>query len=134
MVKLRRRYYREEGAAMLPIGLSLLDTDEDKERFDRLYRQYSRLMQYAANSILQDEFLAEDAVQMAFLKILAHMDNIEEIPHPRTKAYVMMVVENVAKRLYVERKRLTARLAGRSGCGTDSPIGGDDERNSAGNG
>ena len=57
MVKLRRRYYREEGAAMLPIGLSLLDTDEDKERFDRLYRQYSRLMQYAANSILQDEFL-----------------------------------------------------------------------------
>ena len=33
------------------------------------------------------------------------MDNIEEIPHPRTKAYVMMVVENVAKRLYVERKR-----------------------------
>ncbi len=105
MVKLRRRYYREEGAAMLPIGLSLLDTDEDKERFDRLYRQYSRLMQYAASSILQDEFLAEDAVQMAFLKILAHMDNIEEIPHPRTKAYVMMVVENVAKRLYVERKR-----------------------------
>lgn len=90
---------------MLVFYLSLLETQEDKDKFEQLYLQYRKLMFYIAKGILQDDFLAEDAVHNAFLRIINHLDKIEEISCHKTKSYMVIVVENVSKDLYNKRKR-----------------------------
>lgn len=47
--------------------LALLDSPEEQEKFTEIYDQYRHFMWYVANQKLQDEHLAEDAVQEAFL-------------------------------------------------------------------
>ena len=47
---------------MLNLYLTLIDDDEDKIRFTKLYEQYRHLMFYIAQEILKDEHLSEDAV------------------------------------------------------------------------
>lgn len=47
------------------------ETKGDKSldsKMERLYKEYKNAMLYAANNILRDEFLAEDAVQQSFIK------------------------------------------------------------------
>ena len=52
---------------MLPFYLQLLETEGEKQKFERLYERYRRLMHWIAVRILQDEHLAEDAVQLSCL-------------------------------------------------------------------
>lgn len=54
---------------MLLFYLSLLDTEEEKTKFERLYYEYRAVMKYKALEILKDEYLAEDAVHEAFIKL-----------------------------------------------------------------
>lgn len=51
---------------MIQLYLQLLDTQTEKEKFERLYYQYKKLMYWIANHILGDSYLAEDAVHEAF--------------------------------------------------------------------
>lgn len=90
---------------MLSFYLSIIDTDQDKEKFEKLYTQYRRLMQYVAHDILKDDYLAEDAVHTAFIKIIANLNKIGDISCHKTKAFVVIVVENVAKGMYTKRKK-----------------------------
>ena len=90
---------------MLVFYLSLLETQEEKDKFEQLYIQYRKLMFYIAKGILQDDFLAEDAVHNAFLRIINHLDKIEEISCHKTKSFMVIVVENVSKDLYNKRKK-----------------------------
>ena len=55
---------------MLTFYLSLIETEEDKSKFENIYETYRKVMFYTANQILKDEYLAEDAVHSAFLRIL----------------------------------------------------------------
>ncbi len=50
--------------------LSLLESDEDKSKFTKLYSKYAKLMKYVALQKLDDEHLAEDAVHNAFMNII----------------------------------------------------------------
>ena len=70
---------------MLQFYLQLLDTAAEKEKFEKLYEQYRKLMMAEANAILKSKHLAEDAVQEAFLRIIKSFDYVEEILSPRTK-------------------------------------------------
>ena len=90
---------------MLSFYLLMIDTDKDKIKFEKLYIQYSRLMQYIADNILHDDCLAEDAVHTAFIKIIANLDKIEDIDCHKTKAFMVIVVENVSKNIYVSRNK-----------------------------
>ena len=55
---------------MLQFYLQLLDTAAEKEKFEKLYEQYRKLMMAEANAILKSKHLAEDAVQETFLRII----------------------------------------------------------------
>ncbi len=52
---------------------SIDDASIDSDKLERLYHKYYRLMYYVANKILQDNYLAEDAVQTAFLKLIPNL-------------------------------------------------------------
>ena len=69
---------------MLGFYLALLDTAEEKSRFEELYLLYRQDMYKTAYSILQDSFEAEDVVHEAFLIVIKKLDKISEIKCPRT--------------------------------------------------
>ncbi|HZK35295.1 MAG TPA: sigma-70 family RNA polymerase sigma factor [Bacillota bacterium] len=95
---------------MLFLYTTLLDTHDEKSKFEELYNKYRYLMYHIALAILRDEHLAEDAVHSAFLRIVNHFNKLGNIYSHKTKAFVVIVVESVAKNIYKERKRQSPTL------------------------
>ena len=85
--------------------LSLLDTEEEKSKFEQLYYQYRKLMYLCAWEVLRDEQLAEDAVHEAFIKLTKYLKKIDEIKCNKTKRFVVIVVESAAKDIWRKEKR-----------------------------
>lgn len=81
---------------MLTLYLTLIDSDEGKDRFAQLYEQYRHLMFHIAQNILHDEHLAEDAVQEAFLRIARNFHKVGEIFCPETRNFTVIITRNVA--------------------------------------
>lgn len=81
---------------MLNLYLALIDEDEDKIRFIKLYDQYHHLMFYIAKEILKDNQLAEDAVQEAFLRIAKNFYKVGEIFCHETRNFTVIITRNVA--------------------------------------
>lgn len=76
--------------------LSLLDTQEERDKFTEIYEQYRHFCWYVANQILGDAYLSEDAVQDAFLALTRHLDKIEYVESARTKKFLMTIVKSKA--------------------------------------
>lgn len=86
--------------------LQLIDTPEDKTKFEIIYEEYRGLMFYIARNILHNPQDAEDAVHNAFVKIAENMDRISEAICPRTKSFVTIIVENKAIDIYRKRQKI----------------------------
>lgn len=80
---------------MLLFYLSLIETEEDKSKFERLYYDYRKLMKHIATDMLHDEFLAEDAVHEAFIKLTRHISGVNEDDRHKTKAFIVIIIKNV---------------------------------------
>ena len=102
--------------------LAMMDSDQDKSRFQQLYEHYRGLMFYTANRILRNEQDAEDAVQQAFFAIAKNMDKISQPVCNKTKVYVVTIVENKAIDLYRARQRRPAEPLEDSDAGLDFPL------------
>lgn len=83
--------------------LNILDTEEEKDKFVRIYEGYRYMMWYSANEILKDKELAEDAVQEAFLALTHHLDKVDESNEGRTKKFLRTIVKS--KAIDIVRKR-----------------------------
>ena len=90
---------------MLSIYLSLIESQEDKEKFEQLYYAYRKLMKYIAQGILRDEYLAEDAVHNAFIKLTKYINKFGDIFCHKTKSFIVIVIESVSKDMYRKRKK-----------------------------
>lgn len=90
---------------MLVFYLSVLDTTEERSKFEELYIKYGKLMKYVAYNILCDDALAEDAVHNAFLKLMKYLNKIDEVNCHKTKSFIVIVTESVSKDMYMKRKR-----------------------------
>ena len=90
---------------MLAFYLSMIETEQDRSKFEKIYIEYSSLMKYIANGILHDNQLAEDACQDAFMKIIDSLHKLDEIYCHKTKRFLVIVVENVSKTLYNKQKK-----------------------------
>ena len=88
--------------------LNVLDTQEEKDKFVRIYEAYRYMMWYSANEILKDKDLAEDAVQEAFLALTRHLDKVEERDILRTKKFLRTIVKS--KAIDIIRKRKEGEL------------------------
>lgn len=87
------------------IYLQMIDTPEDRSKFEQIYIEYRDLMFYIANRILNNQQDAEDVVHEAFLKVAEHIEKIGDPKCPKTKSFVVIVVENKAIDLYRKRSR-----------------------------
>lgn len=55
------------------IYLALIEVEEDKRKFERIYLSYKQTMFYVANRILKNHHTSEDAVHQAFLRIIDNL-------------------------------------------------------------
>lgn len=73
---------------MITIYLSLIDSENDKIKFQEIYEKYKKQMWYVANDILNDNYLAEDAVHDAFIGIAKNFSKIRSFEPYSIKSYV----------------------------------------------
>ena len=85
--------------------LQMIDAPEDRSKFEQLYLEYRGLMFHVAYKILGNEQDAEDTVHQAFLKIAETIEKIGAPDCPKTRGYVVTIVENKAIDLYRRRQR-----------------------------
>ncbi|RDY29122.1 RNA polymerase sigma factor [Romboutsia weinsteinii] len=80
--------------------LSLIEKEEDKIKFEDIFNSYKKMMYYVAHSILKDEYYSHDAVQNSFLKIIKHIDKIEDVKCNKTKGFIVTIVKNSSIDIY----------------------------------
>ena len=95
---------RTEQIHML-IYLAMIDSEDDRSKFEAIYHEYKNLMYYTANRILGDTRDSEDIVHQAFLKIIDIIERIDEVKCPKTKSLIVTITERTAIDLYRLRKR-----------------------------
>lgn len=87
------------------IYLAEIDDPCDGRKFEQIYRRYCGLMYHIAYRIVQNGQDAEDAVHDAFLSIAKNIEKISDPTCPKTKNYIVTIVESKAIDLYRRKKR-----------------------------
>lgn len=87
------------------VYLQMIETPLEKSKFEQLYHQYRALMFHVANGILHNDRDAEDAVHNAFVSIAENISKIEDPNCPKTKGYIVTIVERKAIDLYRRKQR-----------------------------
>ena len=89
---------------MLICYLQMLDTPEEKIRFEKIYLNYRSLMYHVADGILHSRQDAEDAVHNAFLRIIKHFKRLQNTPAQDLAPLVAVIARNEAISLQRKRK------------------------------
>ena len=90
---------------MIGFYLTLIDNNDDKDKFEQLYLTYRQDMYKTAYSILKNSADAEDVVHESFMIILKKLNNIVEIRCPKTRAYLIIIAKNLALKKYSDVKK-----------------------------
>lgn len=72
---------------------------------EKLYRLYEQKMYQAAYHILHDSWLAEDAVQEAFLKLMKSHIYFEDAESDDCKRYLITVIKNASIDIYNKKRK-----------------------------
>lgn len=90
------------------VYLQIIETSEEKTKFEQLYLEYRGLMYHIAYEILHNEQSAEDATHQAFVKIAENIKKIDAPVCPKTHGYVVTIVEHEAIDQYRKAKKRQA--------------------------
>lgn len=85
---------------MVGFYLAMLDSVEEKDKFEELYRLYRQDMYKVAYSILKNSADAEDAVHEAFWSIANNFERVCKISRQEIKAYIVIIVKNASIDIY----------------------------------
>ena len=86
------------------IYLQMIETEEDKSKFEEIYEEYRNLMYYLAVKRLKNAEDAEDAVHQVFVRIAEKIQVIEPAG-PKTKRLVVVMIENAVTDMLRKRTR-----------------------------
>ena len=87
------------------VYLQMIETPEQQWKFETIYLENRQMMYALAYRILHNQEDAEDAVHQAFVKIAENISKIFDPKCPKTRAYIVTIVENQAIDLYNSKKR-----------------------------
>ena len=107
------------------IYLQMIESEEDKSKFEAIYNKYRYLMFSVANRVLNNQYDAEDAVHQAFLSIIDNLNKVREVDCPETRSYVVIITENKAIDIIRSRKHLSGEELNDTLFGIDIPLPGD---------
>lgn len=89
------------------IYLQMIETPEDKSKFEQIYDKYLGLMYHVALKMLENHDDAEDAVHQAFVSIAENIKTIHPAECPETKSYIVITIESKSIDIIRHRKRVT---------------------------
>lgn len=81
---------------MLAVYLSMLETEEDRRRFTRLYEAHEKKVYAMARRTLGDPARAEDAAQQTWFQLLKSWGRVSALTWGETEGYVITVAKNCA--------------------------------------
>ena len=88
--------------------LELIDSEEDKIRFEEFYHKYHDLVMFISVKRITDYHLAEDNCQEVFTTLAKNFSKIKDIDSRETKGYVYTVANGLAINMFnkeVARKK-----------------------------
>lgn len=88
------------------IYLQAIEEPEDRSKFEQVYLAYRGLMFHVAKQLLNSDEDAWDAVHDAFVSITKNIKKISEPVCPKTKGFVVIVVERKSLDILRRRKRM----------------------------
>lgn len=94
---------------MLACYLQMLETPEEKLRFEQMYQKYRGMMYRVACGILQNDQDAEDAVHNAFMKIIKRFPKFQNAPSGELAPQIAVIAKNEAISI-LRKKRDEASL------------------------
>ena len=94
---------------MLQIYLSILESEDSKEKFENLYLDYKQYMYSVAYNILGNVHDSEDAVHQAFLAIAYNFKKISHLSSQELKPYIVIITRNTSINIYNKNKRNSMR-------------------------
>lgn len=74
--------------------LSLIENQEDKDKFEYIYTNYRYTMLYEAKNVLKDEHMAEDAVHESFIKIIQIISKISLKNCNKLRRFLVLIVRH----------------------------------------
>ena len=93
------------------IYLQMIETPEDRSKFEIIYEEYRDMLYTRANGILHNKMDAEDATHQAFVKIAENIKKISDPRCPKSRSYFVIILEHAAIDIYrAKKKRGTVRL------------------------
>lgn len=90
---------------MLTLYLGIIETPEDRNKFEKLYMYYEKRMFAVSNKILNNEHDAEDIVHDTFQALIENIDKINDIYSHKTWCYIVTIVKNKSINLYHKKAR-----------------------------
>lgn len=88
------------------IFLSMLDSEEERQIFQKIYEDNYRKMYYVARKIVNGHEMAEDAVQEAFCKLAKHFQRYEGLSGKKMEALCITIAKHQAVDLLREAKHM----------------------------
>ena len=95
-----------KGELAMLVYLQMLETDEEKSKFEEIYNTYRDMMTGIAMQILGNEQDAQDAVHQAFLSIINSFKKISKMKCPDLTGYIVIIVKNKSIDILREHKRI----------------------------
>lgn len=84
--------------------LQMMESTGDQSKFETLYLEYRDMMYGIAYKILRNVHDAEDAVHQAFITIAENILKIDDPMCPKTRGYIVTIVESRAIDIYRRKK------------------------------
>lgn len=108
------------------IYLEMIETENDKEKFEQLYYKYRNLMYYVAHEVTKNQHDAEDAVQQAFLSIIENLEKVDSVSSSRTRSFVSIIAEHKAVDIVRKRRPVLELVKAENELATYLPDDGDE--------
>lgn len=61
---------------MLTFYISMLETEEQQDKFSYIYQNYVGFMYHVAKEVVKEHYLAEDVVHETFLQLIRIIDKV----------------------------------------------------------
>lgn len=95
---------------MIGIFLSVIEAQNDKEKFIEIYDTYKDLLYWVAFGKTNNTQDAEECVQETFFYVAKHFEKIGDVHSKRTKCYLVTIVTGFAVDVYNKSKKFNSAL------------------------
>lgn len=95
---------------MIGLFLNLLDTQNEKDKFIKLYDKYKNMLYWISYGKTQSCQDAEECVQETFFYVAKHFEKIGDVNSSQTKGYLATIVTGFSIDVYNKSKNMAALI------------------------